>query len=239
MRFLIVFIVTVLFQLPIQAQNSEEIQKYEVLGQFEPESHPSFTLLSAKYSPRGDSWLRKETAQAFEAMADSARLDGISLVVVSATRNFEYQRNIWLRKWESFDGDTMERVKAIMEYVSMPGTSRHHWGTDIDINDVEPAYFETEEGQRVYAWLKANAHRFGFFQPYHAQEKGRNGYFDEEWHWSYFPLARKYLKAYNHLVEPEDITGFPGANQLRELQIIRQFVNGVVEYPGTPYLIIH
>ena len=29
-------------------------------------------------------------------------------------------------------------IDKIIEYSTLPGTSRHHWGTDIDIIDAEP-----------------------------------------------------------------------------------------------------
>ena len=36
----------------------------------------------------------------------------------------------------------------------MPGTSRHHWGTDIDFNSVDPAYFKTATGIKVLSGSK-------------------------------------------------------------------------------------
>ena len=30
-----------------------------------------------------------------------------------------------------------------MNYSAMPTASRHHWGTDVDINSVDPEDFET------------------------------------------------------------------------------------------------
>lgn len=59
-----------------------------------------------------------------------------------------------------------------MLYSSMPTTSRHHWGTDMDINSVEPEYFESGQGLLEYNWLKANAHKFGFCQPYSPKDDG-------------------------------------------------------------------
>ncbi len=48
----------------------------------------------------------------------------------------------------------------------MPQASRHHWGTDVDINSVEPEYFESGQGLKEYTWLQENAWKFGFCQPY-------------------------------------------------------------------------
>ncbi|MFM9004881.1 MAG: D-alanyl-D-alanine carboxypeptidase family protein [Flavobacteriales bacterium] len=43
-----------------------------------------------------------------------------------------------------------------MKFSSMPGTSRHHWGTDIDLNSVEPSYFLSGKGLLIYQWLSAH-----------------------------------------------------------------------------------
>ena len=48
----------------------------------------------------------------------------------------------------------------------MPATSRHHWGTDMDINSVEDDYFKDGKGKKVYRWLVENASKYGFCQVY-------------------------------------------------------------------------
>lgn len=37
-----------------------------------------------------------------------------------------------------------------------------HWGTDVDINSVDPSYFTVEPGLSEYKWLVNNAAQFGF-----------------------------------------------------------------------------
>jgi zinc D-Ala-D-Ala carboxypeptidase len=55
-----------------------------------------------------------------------------------------------------------------MQYSSMPGTSRHHWGTDVDLYALDDIYFTYGDGKIVYDWLLANAANYGFCQPYTA-----------------------------------------------------------------------
>ena len=51
--------------------------------------------------------------------------------------------------------DSISAVKEIMKYSSMPSTSRHHWGTDIDLNSLENSYFEKGEGKKYsIGWLQ-------------------------------------------------------------------------------------
>lgn len=127
--------------------------------------------------------------------------------VQSGTRNFASQKSIWESKW---NGNTpvggvrlntvknpLERARRILSYSSMPGTSRHHWGTDFDINELTPTYYTRGEGKQLYAWLLKNASGFGFCLPY---SEGRSaGYEFEPWHWSYRPLASQFTAEWERL----------------------------------------
>ena len=205
-----------------------EVTRSELMGKFEPADHPGFVELEGRYATRGGTYLRREAAEAFRRMAEAARRDGIILQVVSGTRNYAYQVDIWNRKYQSFDGSRERRVEKVLLYSSMPGTSRHHWGTDVDINTVEPEYFDSSEGGRVYRWLQANAHQYGFYQPYTSNDEDRpEGYKEEKWHWSYLPQAEIFLRAFNRVVDYEDIEGFEGSELAKENKVLENFVNGI------------
>ena len=121
--------------------------------------------------------------------------------------------------------DELARFKKILEYSAAPTTSRHHWGTDIDINDADPEYFETEQGKKEYEWLKANAPEFGFCQVYNTKDEGRmSGYNEEKWHWSYLPLAITLTQEYKEIVKEKDIFGFPGDEFVAEQNLIEDYV---------------
>jgi len=109
----------------------------------------------------------------------------------------------------------------------MPGTSRHHWGTDIDINDTEEEYFDTKVGKKVYQWLSTHASEYGFCQPYTSKESGRTGYEEEKWHWSYAPLSNSFLEEYKKLIQYEDINDFRGSETAKSLFVIQNYVDGV------------
>jgi len=70
-----------------------------LLGKFDPKIDAQFVLIDAKYSDRADRLLRKEAYTAFVAMHEAAAKEKISLKILSATRNFDYQKGIWERKW--------------------------------------------------------------------------------------------------------------------------------------------
>ena len=162
-------------------------------------------------------------------MSDSAKKDGISLIIVSGVRNFDYQKSIWDRKWNASSASTgLGKAKEILEFSSMPMTSRHHWGTDIDLNNLNNSYFEEGQGKEEYEWLKAHANDFGFYQPYSDKSlNGRTGYNEEKWHWSYMPLASQYLSYYNLYITNEEIEGFQGSELAGEIDMVKNYVNGV------------
>lgn len=215
------------------------IDKNILVGKFNPRNDTAYIEAAIGFANRKGLYLRKECYKAFKMMHEAAKKDGINLVIVSATRNFYYQKGIWDRKWNGeriVEGmnlakevpDPVERAKIILRYSAMPGTSRHHWGTDIDLNSVNNNYFETEKGKNIYLWLKENAPRFGFCQTYTAKNSQRPvGYEEEKWHWSYLPSARNFLKQYEQKVNYSDISGFPGAEAAKELNVIEEYVLGI------------
>jgi LAS superfamily LD-carboxypeptidase LdcB len=217
----------------------KSIDKNYLLGRFDPAADSRFVQLTTSHA-KGNAvnrFLRKEVFTAFRKMAKAAKKDGVNLVIVSATRNFDYQKKIWEDKWNgkvkvegkdlSTIADINERVRMILLYSAMPGTSRHHWGTDIDINETEDKYFETEEGKKVYQWLTTHANEFGFCQPYTPKINGRTGYEEEKWHWSYLPLSKDLLQEYQKQIHYEDISGFLGSETGKPLQVIEKYVDGV------------
>ncbi|WP_341221909.1 M15 family metallopeptidase [Polaribacter atrinae] len=199
-----------------------------VLGKFDYTKNSDFTLVPEENSSK-EIYLRKEVLEAFLQMNAAALKEGISFTVISGTRNFDHQKRIWNYKWNDKykNFPPLERAKKILEFSSMPSTSRHHWGTDIDINSLTNSYFEKGKGLKEYNWLLKNAHTFGFYQPYTSKKNGRTGYSEEKWHWTFLPLSSLYLKYYNATVGLEKINGFEGFSYAKELNVIEEYVNGI------------
>lgn len=88
-----------------------------------------------------------------------------------------------------------ERQREILTASSAPGISRHHWGTELDLFNLNPRKYE-KHGPYAdeYAWMQDYAVRFGFFQPFTGNDKlGQHTYIEERWHWSYYPIAQGLL----------------------------------------------
>ena len=222
-----------------QTQKEAE-EKIYLMGKFDPKKREDFVLIPVKHITNGSKmYLRKEVLDAFLKMQEAANKDEIDLKIASATRNFIYQKNIWNNKWTGImlvDGknleksipDELKRFKKILEYSAVPGTSRHHFGTDIDINDANPEYFETEKGEKVYEWLIKNVSLYGFCQPYNPKGGNRlTGYKEEKWHWSYLPLAKTFTQQYKDLIKDEDINGFLGDENVIGEDLINNYVLGI------------
>jgi D-alanyl-D-alanine carboxypeptidase len=206
--------------------------KTDLLGKFDPASHPDFVIIDKKHTPKAGIYMRKETYEAYKRMHQAAAKDGLQLVIISATRNFNYQKGIWERKWgdDKLKGKSdLERSESILHYSSMPGTSRHHWGTDLDFNSVSPSYFTSGKGKELYNWLVKNAGDYGFAQTYTSKNTGRTGYNEEVWHWSYMPLSKVMLEQYNRLITYDDLSGYKGSNTAKTLNVIEMYVNGINE----------
>ena len=225
---------------PPEIKMDSLIETTHLMGKFDPLKNSDFIEIEIQYADRPGQLLHKETYAAFIRMYEAAKKDGIKLIIKSATRNFSAQKAIWEGKWNGkrlLEGninaakkisDPVERALKILEYSSMPGTSRHHWGTDIDLNAFVNSYFEKGQGKIEYDWLVANAATFGFCQPYTPKGPNRpDGYNEEKWHWSYLPLAKRLSDQYQIRLTDSDISGFDGANTATEIGIIKKYVLGI------------
>jgi LAS superfamily LD-carboxypeptidase LdcB len=155
--------------------------------------------------------LALEAGNAFEKMQLKAKKDGILLEIVSGYRSYDRQKSIWNRKFKSNQekGLTPENnILKIIEYSTIPGTSRHHWGTDVDIIDgAKPKEGDVLvsnkfHGKGPYAelkkWMEQHAESFGFYLPY-TRSIDRKGFYYEPWHYSFAPLSIPILKSYLQL----------------------------------------
>ncbi|HHH49609.1 MAG TPA: D-alanyl-D-alanine carboxypeptidase family protein [Saprospiraceae bacterium] len=208
-----------------------------LMGKFDPSNNKSFTKIASKYTKRKNLLLRKETYEAFKKMHAAALKDGVKLSILSATRNFKIQKTIWEAKWlgtrkiengkdaSKAYPNPKTRALQILKFSSMPSTSRHHWGTDIDINNLNNSYFKKGKGLKEYQWLQKHAHDFGFFQPYTA---GRPyGYQEERWHWSYLPIAKKLSDQAKLRLKNEMIQGFKGSETAQQINVVKHYVLGI------------
>ena len=122
--------------------------------------------------------LEPAAAQEWARMRDAAKADGIELLLVSAFRSVDYQRAIIDRKLAQ--GIPLEDILRI---TAAPGYSEHHTGRAVDIATRGCAPLtEAFDATDAFAWLTANAGRFGFSMTY--PRNNRHGIVYEPWHWA-------------------------------------------------------
>jgi len=200
-----------------------------LMGKFDPSKDKRFITVDTPYTNRPYMLLRKEAYEAFKSMYAAAKKDGITLTIISSTRNFQQQKAIWEGKWSKTTGqapEPLERARVILQYSAMPGASRHHWGTDIDINELNNAGFNKGgKNEVVYAWLKKHAAEYGFCQPYTAGRE--HGYNEERWHWSYTPLSAGFTQEYLDNLTDKNLNGFKGSETALKIGIVEKYVKGI------------
>jgi len=144
-------------------------------------------------------------------MKAAAAIESIRIEVVSAYRSFQRQKEIYEDKYQRLIGQGLsptETIDKIVRYSTIPGTSRHHWGTDIDIidsNAIQPKNVLQAKhfhGKGPYCklkeWLDEHAESFGFYEVY-TDDPHRKGFEYEPWHLSYAPISKPMMKAYIEL----------------------------------------
>lgn len=180
--------------------------------------------------------LHKGVVQPFASLCSAAKVAGIDIKIVSAFRSYQRQATIWQAKLagtrpvydqqgqkiviSSLTGKT--KLEAVLLYSALPGASRHHWGTDIDVydaaavpTDYKPQLNPAEYGRdgpfyRLQQWLDAYAADYGFFLPY---REFHGGVAAEPWHISYQPLSSIYLTHLNSSVLRKSLLRQPVAEQ--------------------------
>ena len=128
--------------------------------------------------------LRAVMLPALFEMVDAAAREGVTLLVSSAYRSYDYQERLygyWVRELGQAEAG---RVSA------RPGTSEHQLGTVIDFGCICDEFAHQPAG----IWLREHAHRFGFSLSYPVGAEALTGYRYEPWHYRYLGPAATALK---------------------------------------------
>jgi LAS superfamily LD-carboxypeptidase LdcB len=168
---------------------------------------------------RGDGFrLLPAVSAAFDRLAGDAAAAGFELRIASAHRSFDRQLLIFNGKARGerpvIDDrgapvdlaalESCEQLAAILRFSALPGGSRHHWGTEVDVYDaaaVAAGYRVSLTEAEVctggpfdpfHCWLDgqiAAGRSHGFFRPY---DRDRGGVAPERWHLSFAPLSQAF-----------------------------------------------
>ena len=170
-----------------------------LIGKGEPD------LSGSDFKLHPDAYIR------FLEMRSEAEKENISIEIVSAYRSFERQKQIFESKYRNYTEmglAPLDAIQKIIDYSTIPGTSRHHWGTDIDIIDanaprpenvLEPSHFHgTGPFCKLREWLNENANIYDFYEVY-TNDPNRKGFKYEPWHFSFAPVSKEMIQSYKEL----------------------------------------
>ncbi|NVK24469.1 MAG: M15 family metallopeptidase [Gammaproteobacteria bacterium] len=186
--------------------------------------------------------LHTQSLASFKKLHQAALAQDIDIKIASSFRSFERQALIWNNKFTGkrpvFDKQNKvvdmsklndwQKVQAILSFSALPGASRHHWGTDIDIydNNALPQNYQLQLSPTEYqesgifsslsSWLEQHATVHDFYRPYQATNMGIA---QELWHISYGPTAKLFVEQFKQdcdLLLPALENNVQGYNVIRQ-----------------------
>jgi LAS superfamily LD-carboxypeptidase LdcB len=157
--------------------------------------------------------LHSDIIDDFLSLQNAAKIAGFELAIASSFRDFDRQLIIWNNKFSGIRPvynnqqqvvnlntlKDIDKCMAIMLYSALPGASRHHLGTDLDVFDkaaVNDDYqlqltpIEYEQGgpfAPLSNWLDTHLTEFGFYRPY---QYDLGGVAPERWHISHIKQSQ-------------------------------------------------
>jgi D-alanyl-D-alanine carboxypeptidase len=136
-------------------------------------------------------------APALKRMIAEAKAEGINLMICSAYRSEERQRELYQKKiaeHEAMGKSKEEAVAVAATIVLPPGTSEHQTGLAVDI--VTPEYQVLDDGfaeTPAAKWLAANSWKYGFILRYPKDKQEITNIIYEPWHFRY--VGEEHAKA--------------------------------------------
>ena len=129
--------------------------------------------------------LRRPAADALSDMGRAAKAAGVTLLVSSTYRSYDYQRTVYNRLVKQDGQEAADRESA------RPGTSQHQLGTAVDFGSIDDSFAQT----KACAWLNEHAGEYGWSLSFPDGYEQDTGYRWESWHFRYIgPEACRFQK---------------------------------------------
>ena len=167
-------------------------------------------------------YFHKDIYHNFLDLKERAKKEGYDIYVISSFRSYNDQLKIWNSKisgekqiydingkvLEIYNLSSKDLIFAILTWSALPGSSRHHWGTDLDIicntsappdyqarlapDEYEPSGYFYNLKKFIDKEVKKN--NAIFFRPY---EEYQGGISPEMWHISHCKVSNEIFKQLN------------------------------------------
>jgi len=162
---------------------------YRLSSSYKPTNLVAITWLGV-ITPKGGYLLKREAADALNAMFAQAKVNKISLKILSAYRSYSTQVATFA-KWVAQAG-----LQQARKYSAIPGHSEHQLGTTVDLGSLTGVSWSNPKfpTSATALWLEANAYKFGFVRSYPAGSANiaLSCYGAEAWHWRYVGTTLAY-----------------------------------------------
>ena len=122
--------------------------------------------------------IRSEVYDAFKEMFNAAKEEGITLIINSGYRTYEYQKEVY-EQYKDANGE-----EYADSYAARPDFSEHQTGLALDIITYGTSGEEFENTD-AYKWLQEHANEYGFILRYPKGKEDITGYAYESWHYLY------------------------------------------------------
>jgi LAS superfamily LD-carboxypeptidase LdcB len=186
-----------LVQVPYSISSPKMMAVYVPGKDFEQMTPAALQALSAM--------LGEANATLTQGLYTEGEIENAKLYVHSGYRAYDVQCRLFNKKikreMELYPGyvrTELEAIASVNSRSALPGQSEHQLGTAVDLVSMIPGLgfeLETAMDQTGFAWLQANAFRYGYALSY---PKGggdvrlpnpRTGYVYEPWHWRFVGVA--------------------------------------------------
>lgn len=137
----------------------------------------SLVKINTKYAHK-EKYLRLEAKEAFERLSKDAYKNKMKIIAVSTYRSFDYQENLFKGYVKDFG------KKYALHCSAKPGHSEHQTGLAVDVMGSNGDYNLFEEAKE-FAWMRENAHKYGFILRYPKGKEKITGFKYEPWHYRY------------------------------------------------------
>lgn len=167
-------------------------KKHKAPDGYEPKNIKALTANKLYNLNKDGLSLRTDVELELQKMAKAAKNDGITLLVRSTYRSYEYQKNLF-QYWVDRDG----LVEAERES-ARPGTSQHQLGSAIDFGMLSNEFMNTPQGK----WLYNNGWKYGWSLSFPQEYEDITGYRYESWHYRFIGIpACKFQRKYFNNVQ--------------------------------------
>lgn len=148
---------------------------YSVSEDYEPDD---LVNMSLSYAYSGHKTRELVYENYLKMCNDAKKEKGFTLITISSYRTYNFQAALYNGYVNKYNTTYADSISA------RPGHSEHELGLALDIVTYKSGFsgFETTE---EYAWLKDNAHKYGFIVRYPEDKEDITGYSFEPWHYRY------------------------------------------------------